>query len=218
MTDPKAQQEPTMEEILASIRRIISDDGDEPAAAPATASAPGAAAPAAPAGADEMAVAAGDDVLELTQMLDDDGAVVDLTEARVAAEPATAQVPEPPPPPPPQPIPQPPPPPPEPPPPLSSADALDFGADVSENPAEDLVSPPTAVAAASSFSNLSGALSTTRGWPLGHGQRTVEELVKELLRPMLKDWLDANLPALVQRVVEREVAKLAGRGEEDRRH
>jgi cell pole-organizing protein PopZ len=33
MSDPKAEQEPTMEEILASIRRIISEDGDEEEAA-----------------------------------------------------------------------------------------------------------------------------------------------------------------------------------------
>lgn len=36
MSDPKAgQNEPTMEEILASIRRIISEDGAEQGAAPA---------------------------------------------------------------------------------------------------------------------------------------------------------------------------------------
>ena len=29
MSDPTTEQEPTMEEILASIRRIISEDGDE---------------------------------------------------------------------------------------------------------------------------------------------------------------------------------------------
>lgn len=48
MTQPAKTQEPSMEEILASIRRIISDDEAKPAAASAAAAAP-AAAPAAPA-------------------------------------------------------------------------------------------------------------------------------------------------------------------------
>ena len=60
MSNP--QHEPTMEEILASIRKIISEDGPENAApAPAEAAAPPA--PAAP----EPAPAVHDDVLELTQ-------------------------------------------------------------------------------------------------------------------------------------------------------
>ena len=31
---------------------------------------------------------------------------------------------------------------------------------------------------------------------------------------MLKEWLDANLPPLVQRLVEREIAKLADRADQ----
>ena len=46
MTQPAKVQEPSMEEILASIRRIIADDEAKPAEKPAAASAPAAAAPA----------------------------------------------------------------------------------------------------------------------------------------------------------------------------
>ena len=31
----------------------------------------------------------------------------------------------------------------------------------------------------------------------------------EALKPMLKAWLDANLPTIVERLVEREVRKIA---------
>lgn len=41
---------------------------------------------------------------------------------------------------------------------------------------------------------------------------TLEGLVREMLRPMLKDWLDANLPGIVQATVDREVARISGRG------
>ncbi|HYM33193.1 MAG TPA: DUF2497 domain-containing protein [Candidatus Cybelea sp.] len=81
----------------------------------------------------------------------------------------------------------------------------------------ELLSANTASAASQSFAGLAGAVSSSRGVPLGSGQRTIEELVKEMLRPMLKQWLDANLPGLVQRIVEREVAKLAGRAEDSSR-
>jgi cell pole-organizing protein PopZ len=61
------QHEPTMEEILASIRKIISEDSTEAPAAPA------AAAPAAPAPA-PVAVAAEPEVLELTQEIEEEPA------------------------------------------------------------------------------------------------------------------------------------------------
>jgi cell pole-organizing protein PopZ len=40
---------------------------------------------------------------------------------------------------------------------------------------------------------------------------TLEGLVRELLRPMLKDWLDAHLPELVESLVKREIDRISGR-------
>lgn len=40
------------------------------------------------------------------------------------------------------------------------------------------------------------------------GGKTVESLMKELLRPMLKDWLDANLPSMVRTIVNEQVEKV----------
>ena len=62
MSDPKGAQGPTMEEILASIRKIIPDDEDGPA--PVARPSPG--------GAPEKPE------LVLTQMLAEDGSVVRL--------------------------------------------------------------------------------------------------------------------------------------------
>ena len=39
--------------------------------------------------------------------------------------------------------------------------------------------------------------------------RTMEEHISEMLRPMLQSWLDENLPALVERLVEAEIERLA---------
>jgi uncharacterized protein len=41
------------------------------------------------------------------------------------------------------------------------------------------------------------------------GDNTIEGLVRELLKPMIKDWLDANLPGIVEEKVEAEVQRIA---------
>lgn len=44
-----------------------------------------------------------------------------------------------------------------------------------------------------------------------NGDNTLEGLVREMLRPMMKDWLDQKLPQLVERLVEKEIARITGR-------
>jgi cell pole-organizing protein PopZ len=39
--------------------------------------------------------------------------------------------------------------------------------------------------------------------------RTLEDLVREMLRPMLKVWLDDNLPGLVERLVRAEIERVS---------
>jgi len=46
----------------------------------------------------------------------------------------------------------------------------------------------------------------------GDGSTTVEELIQEMLRPLLKNWLDANLPNLVEKLVSEEIERIARRG------
>lgn len=41
------------------------------------------------------------------------------------------------------------------------------------------------------------------------GATTIDALVREMLRPMLKEWLDDNLPAIVEKQVEAEVQRIA---------
>ena len=39
--------------------------------------------------------------------------------------------------------------------------------------------------------------------------RTLEDLVREMLRPMLKSWLDDNLPGMVERIVRAEIERVS---------
>ncbi|WP_448500656.1 DUF2497 domain-containing protein [Sphingomonas sp.] len=43
------------------------------------------------------------------------------------------------------------------------------------------------------------------------GSDTLEGLVREMLRPMLSQWLDAHLPGIVETIVSREIARISGR-------
>jgi len=75
---------------------------------------------------------------------------------------------------------------------------------------EGLVGVSAAASAASAFAGLA---STVRkpdpidSWS-GSGP-TVDELARALLRPMLKEWLDANLPGIVEAQVRKEVERIA---------
>jgi cell pole-organizing protein PopZ len=177
----QTSQEPTMEEILASIRRIISEDDAPPAegeeAAPAgepVAAAeaepepepeaePAAAAPEHVAAAEpEPAPLVEEEALELTEKVETHG---DLDVIPTAApEPASAPA------------------------------AVSM---------ENLVGERASSAAASAFGALSAAITMPRG------DRTLEDVVRELLRPLLQQWLDDNLPAIVQQTVEAEVERIA---------
>ena len=190
------QGEPSIEEILASIRRIISDESEE-GAKPEDGSAPVADPP--PAN-----TAAEDDVLELTDRVEEpampapiepDGLpeIPDPDVLHAAREPEPDFQPTPAfvaPVPAPRPV------------------------VLSEDEPMSLVSDDTATTATTIFSKLA----STQGDAMGRlpvGVNSLDDIVKELLRPMLREWLDANLPPLVERLVERELQKIARRAEGD---
>jgi hypothetical protein len=52
--------------------------------------------------------------------------------------------------------------------------------------------------------------------PLGNTGRTLEEMVRELLRPHLKEWLDSHLPRLVERMVRDEINRLVRDAQQER--
>jgi cell pole-organizing protein PopZ len=189
MSDAKAQQEPSMEEILASIRRIISEDaeGGKPAAAPE------AAGPA----ADPEPV--DDDVLELTDKVNDDGSVVSLSDPGVedfdiAPKPHFGAD-------------------------NGGGEAKDDIAFDQEEFSQALMSGTSSAAAASAFAQLEQEMSAparptaSSAAPVASGGGlTVEQLVMDAVRPMLKTWLDTNLPGLVEDLVRAEIERVAQGG------
>lgn len=75
-----------------------------------------------------------------------------------------------------------------------------------------LVAPEAAAAAASSVGNLMRTLAAERSAQVGRGSGvTLEDLVREEMRPLLKAWLDTHLPPIVERAVRAEIERVVGR-------
>ena len=225
MSDTKGPgNDPSMDDILASIRKIISDDE-------ARAHVSGTAAPASqpPAPAPTPPSNERDDVLLLTDLVEEPKSPPPrptLVQPPKIDSPIAAQAPLPPIAPAPAPVislaspiasvqsa--------APPPPISAASpVVPVEPPVKHPPADQtLVEPGAAGLAASAFDRLSQAvqeavpqpIASDPGPSVGPSGRNLEDIVKELLRPMLKEWLDKNLPAMVERFVEREIVRLTRR-------
>lgn len=76
---------------------------------------------------------------------------------------------------------------------------------------ESFMSEDTAAEASAMLKNIKKSAKTQQfssSMPAMRSGVTVEDLMIEAMRPMLKKWLDANLPSVVARVVQKEVKKL----------
>jgi cell pole-organizing protein PopZ len=235
MTQPAKVQEPSMEEILASIRRIIADDEAKPAAAekpapvpakPEKAAAPAPAAkpamkdippsavappkappkPALPPAAPPPVSNSQDDIDALLNGLDE---ATTPEEIRPSGEAETEVF--------------------EltddmavaaPPPSFNKidpADDLEFAETAAAKPPQrqPVFEPPVETAPSgpilsrATVSSVESAFNALANTVLTNNARTIEDLVKEMLRPMLKAWLDDNLPPLVERIVKAEIERVS---------
>lgn len=226
------QQEPSMEDILASIRRILSEDEQEEAAA----ATPG------DSGADPVPVPAPTSELEPESEPDTEmdmaGAMEETEEELVppALEPETvpeepetvlkktesAFVPETDI----QPVP-------------ASEPAAEISAPSPQSPSADpvfedileltqqmIAQPPPDVGAGApilsgsaqvsstdTLQELAKALLSRRDIAIGSREMTLEGLIREILRPLLREWLDENLPYLIERLVKKEIDHMVNRAE-----
>jgi cell pole-organizing protein PopZ len=216
-----------MEEILASIRRIIADD-DANKTAPRPAEPPQAAAPAPaarpapppqapllaprvtpPEPSLDEAEAAEPDPEPMADVEDQASDILDLTEQMAAPMPQPAPAPKP----------------------APQFRTIDGSFDVSydeEKPAPQMPAPQMPEAHAPSDDNqfraearsnqllssvtsaaVDSAFNTLAQTVLVQNARTLEDLVREMLRPMLKAWLDDNLPGMVERLVRAEIERVS---------
>ena len=178
-----AAADPSMDDILASIRRILDEEGTRAAApgdVPEDTAHPAAAAPAGP-------------VLDLdpSMMLPepDEAAPGPVpTPPPILAEPAAHPAPAP----------------------ETPYEPVPLPPSALVTPA--LVAPAAAAAAASSVGALMRTLANERTTATSRQGPTIEDLVREEMRPLLKEWLDTHLPPLVERLVRAEIERVVSRG------
>lgn len=198
---PAQREEPSMEDILSSIRKIIqsNDDGAEDVAAPAevvsepvaevTAPEPVASAPQvqaepvqqqAPAAREETPVSEQGDLTSAPErareVVSEPVAVAAEDETPAPAQPQ-AQV---------------------------SAPAS-TNEQASANSA--LISAGSEAKVAASFAQLNDAITAS-------SSQSLEEMANDMLKPMLQEWLDNNLPGLVEKLVREEIERVARGGHE----
>ncbi|WP_284178998.1 DUF2497 domain-containing protein [Rhabdaerophilum sp. SD176] len=182
LPENRDENEPSMEEILASIRKIIADDSlgmkkDEPVQKKSAAKKE----PPAP---------------EPKPVVEEEPEVLDLAEvAKVASAPQTVEIePEPEMEPMPEVMFEPAPVMQEPPrAPINTVAALE----------ERIVSDNTGVLVGQAFQTLA------RHTAMPAIGRSIEDVVVEILRPMLRDWMDQHLPGIVEKMVKAEIERVA---------
>lgn len=182
MAQQNTQQEPTMEEILASIRRIISEDADEGQKAPEPQ--PAVQAKAAPRVA---APEPEEDILDLQEVVEEEPVAVRAPEP----EPMPAPIARPKLQPKPKPVVQ------------EEEDVMLVDRDPDSERGEGLVSHTAGAAVASAFGQLA-----TRTRVADDPTVTIEDMVRDMLKPLLKDWLEDNLPRVVERLVQEEIERV----------
>jgi cell pole-organizing protein PopZ len=195
MSDAKPPSDLSMDEVLATIRRIIAEDEQSPGGGgPGGSKGPGAA-------------AAADDVLELTEALNDDGTVRHLAPIGSVARPAE-RLREPP-------LPAAPEKPetearPEPLLPRGEP-SLSAPQHQKEPAGAGLLSETASLAAGSAFARLAATPPPAADEAPTVGGRPLDEIARDELRPMLRAWLDKNLPQMVERLVQAEITRIAAR-------
>jgi cell pole-organizing protein PopZ len=184
------EEDDSMEDILHSIRDIISDEDEDatPKDVTSDATTP----------KDEPAPE--EDILDLTDIAEDTPSEDVLSDIDAALEPASEEA---------QAVEEAPEAPAVEPAPIAEAPKP---APKPEIPAETLIADTTAAASSSVMKELVDIIPRPaierKDFRSGN---TVEDLVLEGLKPMLKEWLDGNLEALTREIVEREIKKLLPR-------
>ena len=74
-----------------------------------------------------------------------------------------------------------------------------------------LVAPGVAAAAASSIGSMVRNIVADRATQIHSGGPTLDDIVREELRPLLKQWLDEHLPGMVERLVQVELERVISR-------
>lgn len=177
-------QEPSMEDILSSIRRILSEDGESAGGDD-------------DAGLDDLAnsavMNAGRESVAEAEAPRRETAAASGRGARARDDYALAEQEEEPG--------------------LAASNVFHLTPEMRLPPERQVLSQTTSAASSDVLSQLAKAILDRRDIGVGGRDMTIEGLVREMLRPLLKEWLDRNLPYLIERLVKKEIDLMVNRAE-----
>jgi cell pole-organizing protein PopZ len=189
---PSSGSEPSMEEILASIRRILTEEESERAASPGAGEEPDddilvldsttmvPSAPAEPQGGP----------FSSEPTLDSQGVAGQMPDGGAEFIPASVVQPNQS---------------------LSTLNEKEHYMDDQVQSPDGLVGDKVANEIANTVGSLVRSVSAERAVGIGRPGVTIEDLVREEVKPVLKAWLDSHLPSLVERVVRAEIGRVVDR-------
>ena len=96
---------------------------------------------------------------------------------------------------------------------LAPSNVFHLTPDMRLPPERQVLSESTSAASSDVLSQLAKAILDRRDIGVGGRDMTIEGLVREMLRPLLKEWLDRNLPYLIERLVKKEIDLMVNRAE-----
>jgi hypothetical protein len=76
-----------------------------------------------------------------------------------------------------------------------------------------LMSAATSESSTDVLAQLAKAMLDRRDLAVGGREATLEDMVRSMLRPLLKEWLDRNLPYIIERLVKKEIDIMVNRAE-----
>jgi cell pole-organizing protein PopZ len=203
MSENSSEQEPSIEEILASIRQIISDDDEEEVQEePEEAVEEVLESPVHETSTNDVLELTEEDLVEIEEP--EEAEVEEEIEEVIEPEPVEMEV--------------------------ELRDRLEeirAAADaepeleIEEEPEmppkntvpSDILSSGTQAAALDSITKLASKMPINS--PRSYDGVTLEDIVREMLHPMLREWMDDHLPSMVERIVQKELEKLARRALDD---
>lgn len=181
-----------MEEILSSIRKIISEDDPQPGEAGEGDAVAAVAEPAEPAGMAQSEVEElVDEVLELTDRVEEGPAQAPDSNEEEEIDAILTTV--------------------------TDAPAGEMQNNEAQKPsAGGLISPKTDTAVTSTLANFFDEMVKDKSPQEGQtgSSLTLDSIVRDMLGPYLKQWLDENLEPIVERTVKDELKRMARRAED----
>ena len=92
-------------------------------------------------------------------------------------------------------------------------DVFDLTPNMKAKPDRALISNNIVDSSTDVLSQLARAILDRRDIAVGARDVTLESMVRTMLRPLLKEWLDRNLPYLIERLVKKEIDLMVNRAE-----